>query len=436
MKIIHLATQDIGGGGGAFDASYRLHCNMMSVGIDSAMVVLRKETDDVTVVDISKKLFLTERIRRFLFTIKKKYIRWKYKPSPYFFVQRREYFSVDRLLDDFPFKPDVIIAHWVSDFVSLQMLGEMSRITGAPVLWYLMDMAPLTGGCHYAFECKGYTKQCGYCPQLSSKHEQDLSSDQWFSRQKIIKKMDITPVAGSTWLMERIEESTIFHGKQGKKILLGLNADIFTPANQDDARSQLDLPLNKKIIFFGAQNIYEERKGIYYLIEALKLLYSMLDDNPQLKNEILVVMAGSNADKNKLDIPFEHRHIGFLRGDVALATGYQAADVFVNPSIEDAGPMMINESILCGTPVVAFEMGVAKDLVHTSQTGYRARLKDERDMAIGIRRILELDDNVMCKMRENCRNLGVKLCHPSVQTQAFKELCVEIIKYSDEGIGH
>ena len=59
----------------------------------------------------------------------------------------------------------------------------------------------------------------------------------------------------------------------------------------------------------------------------------------------------------------------------------------VHLSIEDSGPMMINESIMCGTPVVCFDMGVARDLVHTGRTGYRAALRDSSDLAFGIREV-------------------------------------------------
>ena len=76
----------------------------------------------------------------------------------------------------------------------------------------------------------------------------------------------------------------------------------------------------------------------------------MLGNNVVLRDQILVVMAGRVLSLSVLDIPFEHQFVGFLMGDAMLAAGYQAADVFVNASIEDAGPMMINESILCGTP--------------------------------------------------------------------------------------
>ena len=422
MKILHLATQDVGGGG--FDSAYRLHCNMRGAGVSSVMVVLNKKSEDADVVEISSRLSFSEKICWFLSRLLARFHRHYLFPNSYFFQNVRGFFSPEKLVTSFPFKPDAIIVHWVSTFVTTNMMRQLSLITGAPLYWYMVDMAPLTGGCHYAFDCKGYTKQCGQCPQLRfGGHKRDISHRQWQQKFNDFKDVDITAVAASSWLKYQAMESSIFSARPIKQIILGMDIDIFRPVPQMDARTELDLPENKKIIFFGAHNIHEERKGVDYLINALNRLYSMLADNLDLRRNILVVVAGSGANMDQLKIPFENRHIGFLQGDKKLSAAYQAADIFVNTSIEDSGPMMINEAILCGTPVVAFDMGVAPDLVHTGRTGYRARLRDAADMASGLRLLLEMDADSIQTMRAECRALGMRLCHPDVQVQAFMDIC-------------
>lgn len=392
------------------------------------MVVRHKKSDDPTVIDLSAHLTVTDKIHQIWSVVQRMYFQRKFRPSSYFKVDRQKFFPAHRLLELLPFKPDIIIAHWISNFITVLTLRDLHRMTGSPVLWYLMDMVPLTGGCHYAFDCNGYTKQCGYCPQLGLKNgKQDLSYHQWQNKRTCIQEMNITAVAASSWSLKQFESSSVFQGKRGERILLGLDVEIFRPIPRDEARRMLGLPIDRKIIFFGAWRITEERKGIRYLVGALRLLHAMLGDNVDMRDRILVVTAGRSENAEQLDIMFDHRHIGFLNGDVMLAAAYQAADVFVNASIEDAGPMMVNESILCGTPVVSFDMGVAADLVHTGHTGYRARLKNKEDMAVGLRRILEMDDDVRYVMRENCRRLGLQLCHPSVQVRAFETLFAELV---------
>ncbi|MEI6609643.1 MAG: glycosyltransferase [Deltaproteobacteria bacterium] len=427
MKILHLATQDIGGG--AADAAYRLHCNMRLYGIDSRMLVLRKNSNDPNVIDVSAHLTISDKLRQFLRKIKNKYLRRTFRLSLYFYVDCQKIIAMRLLIAILPFWPDAIIAHWISNFINVCTLRDLNHITHAPILWYLMDMAPLTGGCHYAFGCTGYTRQCGNCPQIGvGKRTQDLSHRQWKNKWSCLQETNITAVTASTWSQNQLESSSLFLNKRHENILLGIDGDIFCPTSQKKARKQLDLPNDRKIIFFGAQSLHEERKGVRHIVESLRLLYAMLDANGSLsEDQILVVTAGRNGNTAKLDIAFEHRHIGFLSGNVMLAAGYQAADVFVNASIEDSGPMMINESLLCGTPVVSFEMGVATDLVHAGMTGYRARLRDEHNMAAGLLRILELNNEECRAMRERCRNYGLQRCHPDVQVRAFAKLCSELI---------
>jgi glycosyltransferase involved in cell wall biosynthesis len=203
--------------------------------------------------------------------------------------------------------------------------------------------------------------------------------------------------------------------------MLAVDPDVFQPRRKKEAREKLSLPLEKKIIFVGAQSLRDERKGMKFLVEALHLFKRMLSNRGEISDNILVVLAGRDLQM-EIDIPFPQKKIGFLDGDWMLAAAYQAADVFVCPSVEDAGPMMINESIMSGTPVVSFEMGAACDLVHTGRTGYRAKLEDTFDLAEGILRIIALENEEWMRMSDNCRALGEKLIHPQVQADAFNTL--------------
>jgi len=423
VKILHLATQDIGGGG--FDAAYRLHTHLRNAGVDSAMLVYAKKSADEHVTGVFERITRFERLMlRMQSGFHTRYDRYRGGYSMYFRMGRGNFLSLGRLKGLLPFKPDAIITHWVANFITPGMMRQLSKDTGAPLYWYMMDMAPLTGGCHYAFDCGGYKRACGRCPQIGERaNEFDISYRQLREKLRSFKDVDITAVVGSTWLRRQAEESAIFSGRSVKQIMLGMDANVFKPVPIEEARAFLGLPQGKKIIFFGAQNIYEERKGIIYLIEALKQLHAMLKDDRSLCEKVLIVTAGSVQSMEGLEIQFEHEHLGFLSGDVRLAAAYQSADIFVNASIEDSGPMMINEAVLCGTPVVAFDMGVAPDLVHTGRTGYRARLKDTSDLAKGLRMLIEMDEERILFMRAECRDLGVRFCHPDVQVRAFMGLC-------------
>jgi glycosyltransferase involved in cell wall biosynthesis len=88
--------------------------------------------------------------------------------------------------------------------------------------------------------------------------------------------------------------------------------------------------------------------------------------------------------------------------------------------------MMINESVMSGTPVAAFDTGVAPDLVITGHTGHRAAVRDTRDLAGGIASLLALDPEHSAALSARCRDLGQRLIHPDSQVRAFVKLMEEL----------
>ncbi|MBE0637792.1 MAG: glycosyltransferase [Bacteroidales bacterium] len=329
-------------------------------------------------------------------------------------------YSTKRILKNAPFTPDAIIVLFMQNFLSYKNLHELNQLTKAPVFLYMMDMAPMTGGCHYAWDCKGYTGMCGKCPALYSKVENDQSRKNWEFKKYYVDKTDLTIIAGTEYQFRQLEKSSLFAQKRKAKILLGINPELFKPGSQSEARKLFDLPLKTKIIFFGAVSAGNKRKGFNELVKALNLLKT---NNPDL--ELHLAIAGNANEQLTNNLPYSYTLIGYLNHE-KLAKAFQAADLFLCPSIEDSGPMMINQSIMTGTPVVAFEMGVALDLVITVETGYRAKLKDTDDMVEGIRQILELNENEYITMKSKCRNLGLRLCSPNAQSVNFNNIIMSI----------
>lgn len=415
MNILHISTFDSGGAG---KAAFRLHRNLHVAGFQSKMAVFKKKELDNNVCEVNAvKVF--SRFNTFLSKARLKLIS---NQDYYFQDQSRTILATpEELVRSQDFAPDVIIVHWVSNFISLGDISALSQAYRAPVIWYLLDMAPLTGGCHYAWDCSGYFRECGLCPALNSISTYDLSNRIWQKKHLALQNIDLSVVAGSYWLEKQARNSSLFRGSQISKILLSVDPDIFAPISKATARQQLGLPEDKKIIFFGNQGLSLKRKGMAHLIEAIQIL---AEDPSFDKKNVLVAVAGDAPDD--LHLPLSYHALGFLGSDEKLALAYQAADIFVCPSIEDSGPMMINESIMCGTPVVSFEMGVSPDLVHKGTTGYCAKLGDSRDLAHGIRTILALSENQSKLLSESCRDIGMKLCHPQQQVDGFRRVFEEI----------
>ena len=158
------------------------------------------------------------------------------------------------------------------------------------------------------------------------------------------------------------------------------------------------------MISFGASNISEKRKGYSYLVESLE----NLQKRHEIKRDKVILLTAGKLER-KINVNFKHIHMGFLKNEKELASFYQLSDLYISPTIEDSGPTMVNQAIMCGTPVVAFDIGVAQDLVINKKTGYKAKIKNSFDLTDGIVSILQQDNANYQKMREACRKIGIEI---------------------------
>jgi glycosyltransferase involved in cell wall biosynthesis len=360
----------------------------------------------------SKTQFFFERLVRFVL----KYI-FNSNNNYYFENNNSLWFNKShKIINKVAIIPDITIALFMTSFISFKDLYYIQLKTNSLIFIYMMDMAPLTGGCHYAWDCRAYETKCGKCPALNSNNENDLSRKYWEFKKKYISKTNITVISASFWQHNQLLKTSLYSQKDKIKIFSPTNESFFNYGDKFLARDFLKLPINKKIILFGSVSVSERRKGFNELINTLIIL-----KNLNISNNIHLAIAG-NVDKYVISkFPFDFTILGFLTY-AELVKAYQAADIFLNTSIEDSGPTMINQALMCGTPIAAFEMGVAPDLVINGKTGIIANLYNCKDLAIGINKILDLDDCDYNSYRKNCRELALKTCSYNVVYKEFIKL--------------
>ncbi len=331
------------------------------------------------------------------------------------------HYSTKNILNKAAMKPDIILVLFAKNLVNSKNLHELQKLTGAKIFWLMYDMAPFTGGCHYAWECLGYQKACGNCPGLNSTNPYDISNKNLIFKNKQFIKTHIEVIAASEWLYRQSKSSSLFKDKPIHKIFLPIDSEIFKPSEKKMARKKLKIETSKKTIFFGAVYLNHLRKGPKYLIESLAILKKMVEGTT-LDSQILLLVAGRGIEELADKLPFEYIDLGVLDNTYGIASVYQAADIFLCTSVEDSGPSMINQSIMAGTPVVSFEMGVALDMVINGETGYSAVLKDSEDLAKGLFNILSLSEPEALQYSQNCRKLGLKYSSPEVQTTQLENI--------------
>lgn len=412
-RVLHFSTSD---NRGAYSAAYRFHKNIINHGYESLFLVKRKTLDDDSIVQVNDELELNT-MKKDFFLKAENLTNFN---SKYYFIDRGKYSlnKIENFEKEVDFKPDVILLHWISSYLNLDLLTSIKeKYNNIQVFWYFMDMAPMTGGCHYAWDCEGYKKECLNCPAIKFLYK-DWAHINFSRKIRILNQLNICAIAPTTWLKRQIEDSTLFRNRPIYDLMLGVDETVFKPMNRLLIREKYQLLSSKKILLFRSTK--DPRKGMNILIQSLKLI---VQSNVDFTNKVHIITIGDfNPTKVLVSLGLEHRHMGFILSQEILAEIYQIADFLVVPSLEDSGPMMINESILCGTPVVAFDMGVAGDLVKTGKTGYLARLGDKDDLAFGVQLLLSMTSKSYDEMRVNCRNIGLSKVSYKAQISHFLKI--------------
>lgn len=428
-----MATSDSGGAG---QATLRLHKTFLEEGWNSCLLVKNKLTFERGVVEFQnerfKNSYLYQILNRTGNLIEEFFGIQDYKTDPnYCFfnkVESENGLDVKNILKQIPFLPDLIIAGWISKFINTSTLNALQRKTRAKLHWWTTDMGPLTGGCHYSNGCMGYTMECNNCPAITDKSKKNQAAINLKLKRQFIRQGNIGVLAGSDQLFRQATNSTLFKSQITiPKVLMPIDSEIFTNTNRKIAKQILDIPLNKRVIFTGATDNREHRKGGEYLketINELNKLIAGLENGKLSKDDIVIVIAGSNGQNDWFnDMPFKKLFLNFISDERYLSLVYQAADVYLCTSIEDSGPMMINESLMCGTPVVCFDIGVSRDLVLNQKTGYRASLKDSINLGKGLFEILNLPQEEYTKISQQARELAIKKTSKHVAFEKIKDIC-------------
>lgn len=415
LRFLHLSATDSGGAG---QAAVRLHNGLRSSGYHSSMFVLDKVGGDPDIAAFGTRSF---RIKRLLI---KAALKLFSDPDYYFQDQSLRFSSREQIIAAaVKYRPDIIVAHFLSHYLSFEDVLAVHRATRAPVVWHLLDMASLTGGCHYAWSCDRYTIRCGSCPALRVNGERDLSARTLWKKAAAAALIPGAVAAGSSTLAAQARASALFRDAHVETVLLGVSPDTFSPARRATARQVLNLPFAGPVIFFGAQRFDQRRKGMEILREAL----IRLSHTRERSSLPLLLMAGDSSDMIGLtEAGYDQRRLGFVDTEM-LATAYAAADLFVCPSIEDSGPMMVNEALMSGTPVVGFRMGVIPDLVTPGVTGEIAGRMDSDALSDALATALGWCGKAGASTNADCRSIAMEKCNPEAQVKRFANIAGSLL---------
>lgn len=414
-RVLIISTRDKVGG--AARAAYRLHQSLLSIGIDSYMLVLSKVSDEERIIaPKNTRDTVLAKLTPSLNNLFLEYVSGKKKRRVFSttFSLYSVYDKIEKIA------PDIVNLHWVGDgFLSMRELKKIKY----PIVWTLHDMWAFTGGCHYAMECKNFQSQCGYCEALGSSKEKDISRKLFSYKQKAYAVSDITIVALSHWLAECARKSTLLANKEVKVIPNPIDTNIYKPIEKSVARQMLNLPQESKLILFGAMNPQSNPiKGYEMLVKALHCLP---------KDEFQLMILGTSEPQKVFEENHQAHYLGRLVDDLSLVTAYAAADVVVVPSLYENLSNVVLESLACGTPVAAFDIGGNSDMITHRINGYLAHPYDTEDLAYGINWMTEEKERhhiLRCSARESV----MEKYQPKLVAEAYLSLFLEKLNLYQE----
>lgn len=385
VKILHISTSDNKGGSGR--SAYRIHTGLRNAGYYSKMLVGQKMTQDDDVDIISKdKYKLFDKICGGI--LNKVGLQDIYYPSTFNIVDNK-WFNDSNIIQ---------LYNIHGRYFSFTVLPKLSKTK--TIVWRFSDMWPITGHCAYSYDCNKWEIGCGECSYLDEypQLENDKTAFLWKLKKKVYEKTDdLIIIVPSLWMKNIVRRSSFFKKNRVYYIPNGIDTKNFKNTDKKNAKIKIGLNENNKTILFIANQLKEEkRKGGEYLLKAL----SMLPDS--LKKEIVLIIIGSGDIKNESEIPVRVFKSGYICEEEKLLDLYQAADIMVLPTLAENLPNTILESMSCGTPVVAFNIGGIPEVVKHLETGYLVEYKNVSDLAKGID--LLLTDSVLSNsMGLNCR---------------------------------
>jgi glycosyltransferase involved in cell wall biosynthesis len=275
---------------------------------------------------------------------------------------------------------DVIHLHWINaGFLSLRSLKELLQL-GKPLVWTFHDMWPFTGGCHYALDCKSYTRECGSCPYLRKPSKRDLSHRIWKRKEQVFKNSLVHVVTPSHWLEACVRESSLLGHWRLRTIHNPIDHELYKPLPREESCHHLGLDASKKYILFGAANMNNMLKGFTYFQEAVKILV----ENNKVGEDTEILLFGKTRRDLASTFPLPAKEFSFVSSTQTMIHLYSVAHVFVIPSLQDNLPNTILESMFCGTPVVGFRTGGIPEMIVHQENGYLAEFKSATDLAAGM----------------------------------------------------
>lgn len=274
-------------------------------------------------------------------------------------------------------QPDVVQLHWIAG-----TSFRLASLKGAslPIVWRLSDQWPFCGLQHLEPDAGAYAAPLptGFDP---FRPLNDLSEHVRLAKQAVYRTLpNLHLVAPSRWLATETGKSALLGDRPVDLIPTSCDTRLFSPKDKAACRAVLGLDPEAPLVLVGATSMGTRWKGMDLFVEAVAKLGSR-----EAGRGVTVVTFGKDTlAAEALGGQVGVVHMGAVQDRRLMAILYAAADVFVSPSRMENLSNAVLESLACGTPVAAFDIGGMPDMIDHRINGWLAAPFDTDAMAEGV----------------------------------------------------
>ena len=314
--------------------------------------------------------------------------------------EKRVYRRLNSFLQDA--RPEKIWFHNIAGGAKWGWSEEMIQIARehAPVLWTLHDMWALGD------DNESYFEETNVRNQIKTSRLRNICTASG--------RYPITVTAPSQWLAELGKE---IMGQKCWHLPNPIDFQVYSPGDQVAARRRFGLPEKGLVILAGADSLLDERKGFDLLLEAWG----------QGRKDGILALFGRNGQEREGIV-----NLGSIDTDEAMADAYRAADLYVHPARQENAPCTVQESLACGTPVLAFAVGGIPEMVVPSKTGFLVNEISARSLSNELVCLLANSDKLE-QMRSDCRRSAGSKWDPKWLTMRFEEITGGVVQDQKAG---
>jgi glycosyltransferase involved in cell wall biosynthesis len=202
---------------------------------------------------------------------------------------------------------------------------------------------------------------CQDCEYLEKpfKRKDDTSAFEFLEKKKAIQNSNIVAIVASKWMENKVKQSPIWKDKQIYRLPFGINQEIFKPSDKNIIKKELKIPNDAIVLMFRSDD--SPYKGSNIIKDALKKL--------KTNKKIVILTVAQKGNLKEFRDKFDIREYGWLNNDEILAQLYQASDLFLMPSSQEAFGMMAIEAMSCAVPVLSIKNTSLEDVTNAPECG-------------------------------------------------------------------